>query len=160
MGDVIELDLERTKLDGLPGFNRVEQGIARMTPLRVSLTSIRPRVRAVAYTGAGMSFRTWWIAPIWSSCPCVMTNADHLIGSAAHIFIIGNDIVDPEHVVFGEHDAGVDDDDLAIEFVGGHVLSNFPKSTQGNDLQFSVLSHTNLFFPHLFNKIYLSAIGG
>ena len=40
-------------------------------------------------------------------------------------------------------------DDLMIEFVGGHILADFPKSTQGNDLQFSLLNPYWFIFSSL-----------
>ena len=78
-----------------------------------------------------------------------MSMRDHdphyLICFIAQIFIIGNDVIDPQHIVMREHDARIYDHNLVIELVGSHVLANFPKSTQGNDLQFSVLTHTSIF---------------
>ena len=68
-------------------------------------------------------------------------NAEDLIRFVAQIVVIGNDVIDPEHVVFWKHNSRIHDQDLMIEFVGGHVLADFPKSTQGNDFQFSVLIH-------------------
>ncbi len=48
---------------------------------------------------------------------------------------IGDDIVDPQHIVFGEHDAGVDDQDVVAVLNGHHVLANFPQAAQGNESQ-------------------------
>ncbi len=73
-------------------------------------------------------------------------NTENLIRLVAQIVVIGNNVIDPEHVVFGKHNSRIDDQDLMVEFVGSHVLADFPKSTQGNDFQFSVLSSLGLFY--------------
>ena len=86
--------------------------------------------------------------------------ADHLIGALAQVLIVGNDVIDPEHIVFGEHDARIDHDDLAFVFVRRHVLSDFPETTQGNNLQFSMLTHFDLSVSSLSSNMDFPANGG
>src|SRR5688572_20266120 len=86
-------------------------------------------------------------------------NPHDLISFLTQIFIVGNNIIDPEHIIFGEHDARIHNQNLVVELVGSHVLAHFPKSTQGNNLQFSVLTHTSILILTYLKK-YLSAIGG
>ena len=40
----------------------------------------------------------------------------------------------PQHILLREHEAGIDDQNLIIYTNNGHVLADFPKSAQGNDL--------------------------
>ncbi len=87
--------------------------------------------------------------------PVCDDNPHYLILLAAQIFIIGNDVIDPEHIVAWKHHARIHDQYLMIEFIGGHVFTHFPKSTQGNNLQFSVLTHTSIFYPHLSLKLFI-----
>ena len=49
---------------------------------------------------------------------------------------IGDDQVYAQHVVFGEHDPRVHDDDVTAVFQDHHVLAHFPQSSEGDDLQF------------------------
>ena len=44
----------------------------------MSFSFIRPSVSRVPYTGTLISFRRYGSAPVWSSCPCVMTIARSL----------------------------------------------------------------------------------
>jgi hypothetical protein len=46
---------------------------------------------------------------------------------------IGDDQVHPQHLLLGEHEAGVDDDEVAGELQHHHVLADLPQSTQGDD---------------------------
>ena len=90
--------------------------------------------------------------------PMCDDDADHVAGSGAQIFIIGNDVINSNHIVSGEHDAGIYHQNLVLEFIGGHVLAYFPEPPQGNNLQFSLLTHKIVFPLKLLN--YLSAISG
>ena len=49
------------------------------------------------------------------------------------ILEIRDDLVDPQDIVVGEHDPGIDDQNLIIVFVDHHVFTDFPQTTQGND---------------------------
>ncbi len=68
----------------------------------------------------------------------------HFIGLLTQIFKVGNDVVDPEHIVFGKHNARIHNQNLILELVGSHVLAHFPKPPQGNDFQFSMLTHISM----------------
>ena len=49
------------------------------------------------------------------------------------ILEIGDDVIDPQHVIFGEHQPGVYDQDILTVFVDHHVLADFPESPQWDD---------------------------
>ena len=50
---------------------------------------------------------------------------------------VGNDDVDAEEFGFGEHESGVDDDDVVSPADGHAVHAEFAEAPEGNDLQFS-----------------------
>ncbi len=60
-------------------------------------------------------------------------DAAQLIALVAQVFPIGDDEVDPQHIVFGEHDAAVDQQDIRAVFKGRHVLADFAAAAQRND---------------------------
>ena len=43
-----------------------------------------------------------------------------------------------QKIIFWEHDASIDDQDLLIVFVNHHILTNFPQTSQGNDAKFFI----------------------
>ena len=60
---------------------------------------------------------------------------------AADLFLILNQIrhvrddkVDAVHVVLGESEAAVDDNDILAVFENGHIFANLIESPKGNDL--------------------------
>ena len=50
------------------------------------------------------------------------------------IGIVRDDVVDAREVGFGEADAGIDDDEVAVRLKAIHVLSDFGKAPQGIDI--------------------------
>ena len=49
------------------------------------------------------------------------------------IVVIGDNIINAEHVVFGEHNTRINDEDMVLIFDGGHVLADFATPAKGND---------------------------
>jgi hypothetical protein len=39
---------------------------------------------------------------------------------------IGNDVINPQHIVLGKHDARVNDQNIIPVFVEDHIFSDFP----------------------------------
>ena len=64
-----------------------------------------------------------------------MTIALDLCGVFAQIGEIGDHDIDPPHVVLGEHDPRVDDQDAVVVLEQGHVLADFPQTTEGDDAE-------------------------
>ncbi len=60
----------------------------------------------------------------------------HLVN---HVLEIGNDIVDTEHVVFREHDPGIDDDAAALVVNQHHVFADLTQSAEGQDAHFTFM---------------------
>jgi len=67
----------------------------------------------------------------------------HLVLLVAQVAEIRDDVVDPEHVVLGEHDPGVDDDDGVPRFEGHHVLADLSQSSE-RDPTYGGVRHTNV----------------
>jgi len=55
------------------------------------------------------------------------------IAPVAQVAPVRDDVVDSQHVRFGEHDACIDDEDVAAMFDAHHVLADFPQAAQGYD---------------------------
>jgi hypothetical protein len=51
---------------------------------------------------------------------------------------VGDDVIDAQHIVFGEHNAAIYDQDLLAVFIEHHILPHLPQATQGNDAKFFV----------------------
>jgi ribosome maturation factor RimP len=51
---------------------------------------------------------------------------DYAVGFVQQIVEIWDDVIDPQHVIFGEHDAGIHDQDIPAVFIRSHVLPHFP----------------------------------
>ena len=56
----------------------------------------------------------------------------HLLLLIEQVAEIGDDVVDPQHVVFREHQPGVDDQDVFTILHGHHVLADFAQAPQGH----------------------------
>ena len=74
---------------------------------------------------------------------------------------IGDDQVDAQHLFLGEHQAGIDDDDVVVVLDGHHVLADFAQAAEGDDLEFffwsSILTLEQLELLRFFG-FWLSAI--
>ena len=63
-------------------------------------------------------------------------NAPNQIEMIHQVVEIRDDVIDPQHIIFREHDAGINNEDILAVFVKHHIFSNFPQTTQGNDAKF------------------------
>ena len=61
---------------------------------------------------------------MWSSCPCVMKKSAQLVLVGLDIGHIGDDQIDPEHVVLREGQPAVDDDHVRPVLEHRDVLSD------------------------------------
>jgi len=46
---------------------------------------------------------------------------------------IGDDVINADHVVIGEHHASIDDKNILTVFINGHILTHFSQSSQGDN---------------------------
>ena len=53
-------------------------------------------------------------------------NSADLVFPLYQVGDIGDNIIDPQHIIFGEHDARVYDENFSIVFIDHHVPSHFP----------------------------------
>jgi len=58
----------------------------------------------------------------------------YFIAALNEIREIRDDVIDPQHIIFREHQPGIDHQDLAFVFIHHHVGADFPQSTQRDDL--------------------------
>ena len=67
-------------------------------------------------------------------------DAPHLLAILDHVREVGQDQIDAEHVVIGEHETTVDKDDGVLVLEHHHVLADSPQSAKGYDFE-RCLSH-------------------
>ena len=82
-------------------------------------------------------------------------NALHLLLVLDQIGEVGDDVIDPQHIVFGEHHPGIDHHDLVVVFVDHHIAAYFPQSPQGEYFQcftFHSYSLTTKYFQKRTNR--------
>ena len=153
MADVEEFHVKGTDLYRVAGFHRVQHGFGNIVARQLDFDQSSCQRGGIHRRGGNVQ------KMVDCSNMIFMTvgndNANHLIGFLTQIFKIGNDVIDPEHIVFGEHDSGIHHQDLVLEFIGSHVLAHFPEPAQGNDLQFSVLTHTSIFILTWLKNIFI-----
>jgi len=58
-----------------------------------------------------------------------------LVAAVAHVGEVVDDDVDPEHLLVGEHQAAIDDDQIVVRFDHGHVAADLAAAAQWNDAQ-------------------------
>ena len=52
---------------------------------------------------------------------------------------VGDDVVDAEHIVFGEHQAGIDDDRVIAVLDDHHVLADFPQPANRDYAKYGIV---------------------
>src|ERR1051325_7409790 len=140
-----ELHFEGTDLDRIASLDRVQCGFARPSIVARQLDFDQTASQACCIDRCRDIMQDMVNRSNMVFMSMCNDNPHDFIGFLTQILIVGNDVVYSEHVIAGEHDACIHDHNLVVELVGGHVLAHFPKSTQGNNLQFSVLTHTSMF---------------
>ena len=78
-------------------------------------------------------------------------NAPELMFVFEHIGVVGQNEVDTQLLVIGEHEPRVNEDHIVAILEGSHVLTNAIEPTQRNDPQGS------LIFCHVCGKSFLDA---
>ena len=102
--------------------------VVRRSPCSSSFDWTSPSVSRVAHTsGTPTSRSRYGSAPTWSSWPCVRTHRAHTWRVVAQVAEVREDEVDPEVLVAGEGQPGVDDDDLVVGLEHGHVLADLAR---------------------------------
>ena len=71
--------------------------------------------------------------PMWSSWPCVTSSARSFDAPLAHVGEIVDHDVDAVHLVVGEHEAAVDDDQVVVGLDNGHVAADFAAAAKRDD---------------------------
>src|SRR6266508_31169 len=155
MADVEELHFEWTNLHRIASLHRVEHSFACTTVVARQFDLDQAAGQASCVHRSGDVVQNMVNSPNMVFMSMRNYDPHYLIGFLTQIFIIGNDVINPEHIVFGKHDACIYNQNLVVEFVGGHILAHFPKPPQGNNLQFSVLTHTSIFILTSLKNIFI-----
>ncbi len=56
-----------------------------------------------------------------------------LLSVLAQVGDVGDHQIDPEHLLIGEHESTVDDDDVVAILEDVHVLADLPHASEGDD---------------------------
>ena len=59
-------------------------------------------------------------------------DAADAIRATAQMTVVGDDHIDAQHIVLGEHNAGIDDEHLVVVLEEHHVFPDFTQTAQGN----------------------------
>ena len=132
VADMEGLDLERADLEGLAGLDGVQIGLAGQT------VACQFDLDQAAGQGRGIDRGRHVRQQVLDGTDMVLVTVGdddpmHLGGMVAQILEIRDDVVHPEHVIIGEHQAGIHDQDVAVVFVGHHVLADLAQAAEGDD---------------------------
>ena len=78
---------------------------------------------------------------MWSSWPWVMKIALNLSRCCFDVGDVGDDEVDAEHLLVGEHEAGVDGDHVVAVLEQHHVLADLAETAEGDYAKFADVWH-------------------
>ena len=78
---------------------------------------------------------------MWSSWPWVMKMALNLSRLLLDVADVRDDEVDAEHLLFGEHEAGVDGDHVVAVLEQHHVLADLAETAEGDDAKACGVRH-------------------
>ena len=70
---------------------------------------------------------------MWSSWPCVSTTQSKVVWPLDNRREVGQDKVDAEHVLVGEHEAAIDQGKLAVDLEDGTVAPDLAEATEEAD---------------------------
>ena len=132
VADVVGLDGEGTNVDDVAGRVGVQHRRPRHTPpLHLDLDQALGQPR-------GIDRHVELLQEMGQRADVILVavrddNCAHAVFLIAQVSPIGDDVVNPQHVRFGEHDARVHDEDIAAVLNAHRVLTDFPQAAQGYD---------------------------
>ena len=134
VGDVERLDLERADLEHLTGAERDQLDVVQAAGLaQLGLDQAQRQRRGVDRCADVLDHVRQRADVVFVA----VSDEDGTDFGEAILFhqvvVIGNDEIDAEHVIFGEHDAGIDDEDVVLILEGGHVFADLTQPTQGQN---------------------------
>ncbi len=130
-----ERDLERADAKALAGLDAAQVGAARQ-----SRPFVQPGLDQAARQRGGVDrrFERQHIAQqIGQRADVILVavgdhDGRHIAGALAQIAEVRDHHVNTPHVVFGEHDPGVNDQDAVVLFEEQHIFADFPQTAEGN----------------------------
>jgi len=127
-----KMHLEGTDIDGLTGMHRTEIGFLCQPVLRQLHFQHSLRQRR------GVDGRLHLRQQVGQRTRVILVtvgddNAAHLAAVLNQVGEIRDDIVHAQHVIFGEHQTAIHDEDVLAVFIDHAVPSNFPQTTQGGN---------------------------
>jgi len=135
VGDAVadrdQLDPERPELEAVAHPRLAEVGLAQdpvLFQLRLDEPESEPgpinrHVEALEHEGEGADVVLMAVGE---------DDPEHLLVLPEQVADVGDDEVDPGHVLAGEHKARVDDQDLVVPFQGPHVAADLAQPAEGD----------------------------
>ena len=126
-----ELDAERSNLHFIASLNGFQVSFLQFT------TSAELDLQETPGEGGGVDWRLDFLQDVPDRAGMIFmavgdNDASYPVALVRQITKIGNDVVDSQHVILGEHDAGVDNQNVRAILDGHHIFADFPQTSQGN----------------------------
>src|SRR5436305_1960922 len=93
-------------------------------------TMMRPMACVKTRSNAASITRSLGVWPVGND------DAAHLVAALFQVGDVGDDQVDAQHRLLGEHEAAVDHDDVVAVLEGHHILADLFKAAQRDGAQF------------------------
>jgi len=127
-------DIEVTQLDCLARVQCLERIVAELVLLDLVADEAARQGRGVDGHAGELGQHVWQSADV-----VLMGVGDDdgldLLAPAAQVRDVGDDDVDPVHILIRKRQAAVDDDDLVVELEHRHVLADLADTTERRDAQ-------------------------
>ncbi len=136
MADAERLDPEGPDLELVAGIEGQERVVVELVLLDLDAQQAACQRGCVHRHAREVRQDIWQPAHVILVGVCDQERLD-LVAVFAQVGDIGDDQVDPEHLLVREHEPAVDHDDVLAVLEHVHVLADFPHSAQGDDAEWS-----------------------
>ncbi len=133
VGGVIGLDGEGPQMNFISGCNRVQGRLLAQTVAEIDLDQSPGQFGSVEGYIAELPQKIGQ-RPDVIHMPVGDDHPPDTIPLGAEIVVIRDDVIHPQHVTLREHHSHIHDENVAPVLEDDHILTDFPQSTQGNDL--------------------------
>ncbi len=129
-----ELHVERPDARPLAGLDGLQPGLAQQA------VAAELGLEQAARQRGGVDWHRNLVEHVADGAGVVlmpMSNDDpaHPVPVLEQVAEVGDDVVDPQHVILGEHDAGVDHQGVVAVLQDHHILADLPQTTEGDQAQ-------------------------
>ena len=131
MGDAHILHLELPQVDGSSRLDQAQVGVLE-EPVLLELDGDQAMREAGTVDGRALAFGQAELGEdVGKGAGVVLVpvgddDAAQLLDAVGHVGDVGDHQVHPQHLLLGEHKAGIDDDEVFAQFEDHHVLADLP----------------------------------